>query len=72
MILLGFLSVTGDDYNLFWDILATVYVYFTDWLIVQNQMNCYTHLFCVKIELHSALQTGEGPEGLTLNFRNYL
>ena len=31
MILLGFLSVTGDKYNLFWDILATVYAYSADW-----------------------------------------
>ena len=30
-ILLGFLSVTGKDYNLFWDILATVYAYSADW-----------------------------------------
>ena len=32
MILLGFLSVTGDDYNLFGDILATVYAYSADWV----------------------------------------
>ena len=32
MILLGFLSVTGNDYNLFLDILATVYAYSANWL----------------------------------------
>ena len=33
MILLGFLSVTGDNYNLFWDILVTVYAYSADWVV---------------------------------------
>ena len=34
LILLGFLSVTGDDYNLFRNILATVYAYSADWVTV--------------------------------------
>ena len=44
MILLGFLSVTGDDYNLFLDILATVYAYSADWYEIWNRMKIYLNI----------------------------